>query len=137
MRSLKNATRGGNVAIFDSSALLAIFFNERGQDAASALLSDSAISTANTVEVMTRLIDRGWSPQEAQESLDALGLDYVPLDMDVAIAASALREPTRHLGLSLGDRICLALGHSRADQVVTADRHWANLAVGVDIILIR
>jgi ribonuclease VapC len=91
MKSLRNITRGGCVAIFDSSALLAIFFNERGQDAASALLSESAISTVNTVEVMTRLIDRGWSPPEALESLDALGLDYVPLDMNVAIAASALR----------------------------------------------
>jgi PIN domain nuclease of toxin-antitoxin system len=44
---------------------------------------------------------------------------------------------TRHLGLSLADRACLALARRRSARVVTADRTWAGLAVGVEIETIR
>ncbi len=36
-------------------------------------------------------------------------------------------------GLSLGERACLALGR----PLVTADRVWGNLDVGVEVIVIR
>jgi ribonuclease VapC len=54
----------------------------------------------------------------------------------VALLAAQLRPPTRKLGLSLGDRCCLALGHVQKAQVVTADRPWLKLK-GFDILAIR
>jgi len=47
---------------------------------------------------------------------------------------------TRHLGLSLGDRSCLALARSRGITVVTADRAWREIdaeELGVPVEVIR
>ena len=41
------------------------------------------------------------------------------------------------LGLSLGDRACIALATDRNIPAMTADRDWAGLAVDVSISLIR
>lgn len=66
------------------------------------------------------------------------------LDIEIAIVGPAqaagaanLRLATRPLGLSLGDRFCLALGLERNLPVITADRAWAGLDLGVEIQLIR
>ena len=40
-------------------------------------------------------------------------------------------------GLSLGDRACLALASLTGRIVVTADRVWPELDLGIDIRLIR
>jgi len=54
-----------------------------------------------------------------------------------ARASGRLRPVTRALGLSLGDRCCLALAQEhRGAQVVTADRLWKDLK-GFKIVLIR
>jgi ribonuclease VapC len=44
------------------------------------------------------------------------------------ILGADLRARTKHLGLSLGDRACLAAARSRDLPVLTADRAWAKLA---------
>lgn len=53
--------------------------------------------------------------------------------------AGRLRSVTRHAGLSLGDRCCLATAIVHNLTVLTADRTWADLAlpVPVDIRIIR
>ena len=53
--------------------------------------------------------------------------------------AGALREVTRSSNLSLGDRVCLALGLAEAVSVITVDRKWVDVseAVGVEVILAR
>jgi ribonuclease VapC len=45
--------------------------------------------------------------------------------------------PTRHLGLSLADRACLALGRLRRLPVLTTDRAWRSLHISVRIEVIR
>jgi PIN domain nuclease of toxin-antitoxin system len=44
---------------------------------------------------------------------------------------------TRALGLSLGDRACLALGLALKAPVYTADKSWKKLKVNVRIHVIR
>jgi PIN domain nuclease of toxin-antitoxin system len=44
---------------------------------------------------------------------------------------------TRLYGLSLGDRACLALAIQRRATVYTTDRVWKNLALDIEIQVIR
>ena len=58
-------------------------------------------------------------------------------DIDMARLAGSLKPATKKLGLSLGDRCCLALGSLRGDTVVTADRLWAKLKLGIQVEVLR
>lgn len=124
-------------AVFDSSALLAIAFRERGAAAAGRALSGALLSAVNAAEVVSRLVDTGASAADARAVLLAFGLTIHPFDAALAIDAGLLRTATRDLGLSLGDRACMALARRERARVITADRSWATLDVGVEIELIR
>lgn len=58
-------------------------------------------------------------------------------DLDLALEAARLRGATRPRGLSLGDRFCLSLAARLALPVLTTDRAWADLDLGIDIRLVR
>lgn len=123
--------------VFDSSALLAIAFGEDGADVAARALDGAVISAVNAAEVVTRYIDLGSSPDEAQRRFEDFGLAVRPLDEVLAMRAGSLREKTREHGLSLGDRACLSLAIRENAPVLTADRAWASLDLGLDVQLIR
>ncbi|MDE0419282.1 MAG: type II toxin-antitoxin system VapC family toxin [Gammaproteobacteria bacterium] len=123
--------------VFDSSALLAITFDEAGADIAAESLADGIVSALNAAEVVTRYIDQGASPDQARRWLQDLGLAIRPFDEGLALEAGLLREQTRDKGLSLGDRACLALGMRENVPVLTADRAWAELGLEVTLRLIR
>lgn len=58
--------------------------------------------------------------------------------LDAALAAGQLRPVTRKLGLSLGDRACLATALLTKYRVLTADKTWAKLKIrGMKIQAIR
>jgi len=61
----------------------------------------------------------------------------VSFDEEQARIAGDLVTQTRHLGLSLGDRACLALGMALKVPVYTTERAWKNVKVGVRIHVIR
>lgn len=121
----------------DASAVLALLNQETGHDKVEAILADSVISTVNLCEVMGKLIDAGLSEEDARESINLLNIEVVSFDSDMAHLAAGLRPTTKKLGLSLGDRSCLALGLARRQTVITAEREWVKLKVGVKIELIR
>lgn len=123
--------------VLDSSAVLAIAFDEQGGRDLARILPLGAISAVNATEVVSRLIDRGEEAEGAREVFSAFGLEVVAFDSEQAHAAAALRKATRQAGLSLGDRACLALADARSARVITADRAWADLNVGVEIEVIR
>lgn len=121
----------------DASAVLALLNGESGGARVEALLADAALNAVNYCEVLGKLIDAGMPEDAARESVDLLGVEVVGFDVELAHLAATLRPTTRKLGLSLGDRSCLALGLSRRNTVVTAEKAWAKLKVGVAIDLIR
>ena len=123
--------------VFDSSAVLAILLRERGDVYASQRLTDALVSAVNLVEVITKLIDLGTTASDIDEVLTKLSLKIVDFNETQAFYAGLLRAETRTKGLSLGDRACLALAHATDRIVLTADRAWADLDVGVTIELIR
>lgn len=111
------------MSVFDTSAVLAIIYEEDGQANAKARLSDSVISTVNVAEVAGDLIASGRGPGEAAvRFIDRLGLLIVAPTPEQAVRAGQLK---RIRGLSLGDCFCIALGEARDERLVTGDQQWA------------
>lgn len=123
--------------VHDSSVVLAFLRNESGADRAARLLAGAHISAANILEVRSKLFDRGFDEQVAEELVGALPLTIHALTAEHARTAARLRPLTRHVGLSLGDRACLALAIERKATAVTMDRAWADLDIGVNILVLR
>jgi ribonuclease VapC len=130
-------TEGAPSAVLDASALLAFLHREPGHQAVAAVLQGAEISSVNWSEVSQRALTRGTDLTGLRSDLIALGLVIVPFSTKDAESAATLWSSTRALGLSLGDRACLALGLVRGAMVLTADRQWQNLNVGVPVRLIR
>ena len=123
--------------VFDSSALLAVIFQEDGAEAATRRLNGGIVSAVNASEVVARLVDFGTSGEDARNALLNFGLEIRPFDTGLAVAAGQLRAATREKGLSLGDRACVALAIREQAGIVTADRAWAELDLDVEVELIR
>lgn len=123
--------------VLDSSAVLAAINGEAGAERVEDALPGGAISAANFSEVLSKLVDKGHDDGEAVAALDALPLTVLPVDAAQARRAGLLRRQTRRLGLSLGDRVCLALAVELRLPVVTADRVWAQLDLGIEIAVVR
>jgi len=114
--------------LLDASALLAYLQREPGFEAVrEALREGAAISAVNLAEVAGKLKARGKDPERIVRRLLAMGLEVLPFTLEEALEAGALDPLTRPLGLSLGDRACLAAGKVRGLAVLTADRTWAGV----------
>ncbi len=124
--------------VLDSSAILAILFGEPGAAAITdGLRADSVASTINLAEVQTKLVRLGQDPDVAWQDAAATPSRILPYTEDHAKLTGSLAARTRHLGLSLGDRSCLALGILLNSPVYTADQIWRNLDIGIPIHIIR
>lgn len=87
--------------------------------------------------MLSKLHEDGLSEAQAEGAVSAMDLRVVPFDEPQARTAARLRSVTRHAGLSFGDRASLALGERLGYPVVTADRVWAGLELGVEVVVIR
>jgi PIN domain nuclease of toxin-antitoxin system len=114
--------------VLDASALLALLQDEPGAELVADLLPGGIISAVNLSEVVAKLTDRGMPGEAARAALEGLPIVVHPFDRESAYQAGALRPTTRTVGLSLGDRACLALAIHLDATAVTADRAWASLA---------
>jgi PIN domain nuclease of toxin-antitoxin system len=125
--------------ILDASAVLAFLLRERGHERVlEALAGDPRMSTVNFAEVATKYVLRGF-PEEAERLRDELPVVFVPVDDDLALQAALMASATKPLGLSLGDRICLALAKRTGLPALTADRAWLDVAgtLGVTVEVVR
>jgi ribonuclease VapC len=126
--------------VLDASALLALFNDEPGAERVmQALELPCLLSAANHTEVLTKLLDKGLSPQDAATVMTSVELRIVAFDAAQSADAAWLRTATRKVGLSLGDRACLALARAEGAAVLTADKPWLQIAqaVGVQVACIR
>jgi PIN domain nuclease of toxin-antitoxin system len=123
--------------ILDASALLALLNSEPGSRIVEESLSGAAVSAVNLSEVVSKLTERGMPVAAVRTALEGLGLDVHTFDTAMAYSAGALRPATRGLGLSPGDRACLALGLALSALVLTTDRSWKKLRIGAKIRVIR
>ncbi|WP_127585680.1 type II toxin-antitoxin system VapC family toxin [Paenibacillus koleovorans] len=119
--------------VMDASAILAWMNNENGSEqVAELLLKGAAVSTVNVTEVMAKQSETGVSSSKTMSYLGLVGIEMMDFNTEDALIAADLRQHTRSYGLSLGDRACLALGIRLQLPVVTADRAWADLVLGVE-----
>ena len=124
--------------MLDASALLALIHQEPGSEKLPLeLLLNASASTVNLAEVQGKLVSKGWTPDEAWQDATSMIDDAIPFTAGQAKTAGSLISQTRPLGLSLGDRACLALALELDAPVYTADRSWKNLKVGVKVHVIR
>ena len=124
-------------AILDASALLALLRRESGAEKVEVVVPDAVISTVNLGEVLGKLVDYGMPEALAFSAIGGLGISFMNVDVALARSSARLREITRKAGLSLGDRICLALGEQLDLPVFTADRAWAGLGLPLQVHVIR
>jgi PIN domain nuclease of toxin-antitoxin system len=123
--------------VLDASALLALLNAEQGSEIVQGLLPRAIISTVNLSEVVSRLSLASIPEGQIREILAYLGLEIVDFDEVQALHAGLLSVFTRPLGLSLGDRACLALAKTNSAIAVSADRAWKDLEIGINIQMIR
>lgn len=126
-----------NDFVADASAIIALLVRETFDRFDPADLNGALISSVNLAEVLTRLPELGVPEDAAEGAVAELNLRVIAFNEAQARATARLRPATRGAGLSLGDRACLALGQTLGCTVVTADRAWARLRLGVEVALIR
>lgn len=121
--------------LLDASVVLGYLNNEPGKEAIESVLltGEACISVVNLAEVISKLCDWGMSPQAAQEAFDKLALKLEPFTAETSLETARLRPLTRTLGLSLGDRACLATASLRHYPVLTGDRPWLNVAQALSL----
>lgn len=123
------------VRVLDASVLLGVLFQEVALEVVP--LEGSAVSAVNWSEVLQVAVRRGADVAGLGDAIGAEGVVIVPFSAEHAASAAALSPHTRVAGLSLADRACLALAESLSVPALTADRAWRDVAVGVEVVLVR
>ena len=124
-------------AVLDASALLALLNAETGAEVVTEALPGAVISAVNLSEVVAKLCGAGIPGKVIHQVIEPLGLEIVPFDAEQAYQAGLLRSATQSAGISLGDRACLSLGKSLNLTILTADKTWTSVSVGVTVRVIR
>ena len=123
--------------VLDASAVLAYGHAETGGELVGAYLEESAISTVNWSETLRRSGERGVDGSQLAVAMRESGVTIEPFSEADAETTAHLWARTRHLGLSLADRACLALASRLGVPAVTADRAWTTLDLGIEVVCIR
>ena len=119
--------------VIDTSAILAIFFNEPHAEWVAGLLNQHSrelrMSTVNLTETLIRLQDR--QPQlfnKLSEQLFHNGIRFVPPDVNQAklVANARLKYP-----LNLGDCFAYALADVEKCPIITLDRDFKVLDIPI------
>ena len=127
-----------NRVVLDASAILAIITGEPGAEKFTPnLLANAVAGSVNLAEVHAKLVSRGWPSGQAWEDATSPAREVISFDEEQARIAGDLVIQTRDLGLSLGDRACLALGIALKAPVYTAEKAWKKLKVNMRIYVIR
>ncbi len=126
-------------SILDASALLAALYDEPGRAQVQEVLGEgAAMSTVNVAEVAAHLRARDWTSGEVKDVFDDLGIHVQPFDRATALLSGSYRPRTRHLGLGVGARACLATARRLRLPALTADPVWDRVKLrGVKVVLIR
>ncbi|MBW4644434.1 MAG: type II toxin-antitoxin system VapC family toxin [Goleter apudmare HA4340-LM2] len=123
--------------VVDTSAVLALLNQETGSEEILQLIDNAAISSVNLSEVIVKLAEAGIPEEEIRQIILNLNLEVILFNEEQALKAGMLRPATKSIGLSFGDRACLALGVVLNQPVISTDCLWTNLNMGIEIRVMR
>lgn len=95
------------------------------------------MSAVNASEALAKLSDRGAEMGWAERRIAQLAPTIFVFDQEIARLAGHMRAATRYSDISFGDRACLATGLRWSLPVITADRAWSEVELGVKVHQIR
>ena len=110
--------------VIDASAVLAFIQDEAGSDVVEAALVEACIGAANWSEVAQKVLAAGRDWDLVRALLESYNVRIEPVTVSDAEWAAYRWKPGE--GLSLADRLCLALGERLEATVVTADTGWGS-----------
>lgn len=129
------------LTVLDASAVLAFLQAEPGHDVVRLALQNERciVTAANQAEIIAKATDKGVDAAQLGGLLADLAYTVIDVTANDGAAAGWMRSSTRSVGLSLGDRICLASAKRLNARVLTADRAWLDVAtpLGLQIRCIR
>ena len=117
--------------------MLALLNQEPGYKTVEAYLPNYIMSTVNVAEVLTVLTQINIDVRESFAKIHCLINKIINFDAKQALLVGELRTITKDLGLSVGDRSCLALAIHNKLPVITADQILCKLSLDVEIKAIR
>lgn len=126
--------------VIDASSMMALTGAEPGAERVRSVVHEAVMSTANVAEILSKAVDRGLDPELELATIHDLLLDVVPVSVEDAQRSASIRAVDAADGrpsLSLADRLCLALALRLDVPVLTGDRAWADIDLGVEVELIR
>jgi len=130
--------QSSKAVVVDASGLLALIRLEAGAEIVEGLLGNIVMSSVNVSEVAHILMDLGMSEELCRETIEPFIYKVIEFDTDLAFLSASLKKATKHKGLSLGDRACIALAIKLKSPVYTSDRVWKELRIeNLDVRLIR
>jgi ribonuclease VapC len=123
--------------VLDASAVLALLNGEPGHEVVAEAIPEAVLSAVNLSEVVAKLGEKGMPEEAITTAMAGLEMEILPFDEASAYETARLRAPTKSLGLSLGDRACLALGRRLSLPVLTADKDWRKVDIDLEVRVIR
>ncbi len=123
--------------IVDSSAFLAAIYDEESDFDFEKFMPDSAMHVVNLSEVIAVLIRDGMQKSIAKQIIQSNISDILNSSVEEAILAADIRIKSRKYGISTGDSFCLAAAKLYKLPVITADKIWQKLDLGIEIIYVR
>lgn len=124
--------------VLDASAVLAYLQGEPGSAAVEQALQtqNCVVTAANQAEIIVKALDRGVGTDAIQAILAELPYAVVDVQAADGVLAGLMRPAARAWGLSLGDRLCLAVAQRLKARVLTADRTWLALPDLPDLVVV-
>jgi PIN domain nuclease of toxin-antitoxin system len=95
------------------------------------------LASVNLIEALEKATEAGQDMAYIEDKLALLGIRVVAFDAKHARIAAELKPLVKGRRIALADRACLALAKATGLPVLTGDRAWATLDLGLDIRLIR
>ncbi len=126
--------------VLDASALLALIQAERRAERITQALEqgECIVSAVNLSEALAKLITFGVPGDQAEVVVAGIPAGIVPCDERIAVQAGRLAAVGKSLGLSLGDRICLATAQVFGGTVLTTVQGWRKVRLkGLEIEVVR
>jgi ribonuclease VapC len=121
--------------VVDASVVLAWLQDEPGAEVAEPMLMEGVIGAANWSEVLQKARQHGAPAGMVARLLASFGLRVVPVEREDGERAADLWRAGS--SLSLGDRLCIALGLRLGVEVATADANWLEVEGGPSVRVIR